>query len=245
MYELALERYLAKSMISVIIPVLNEAATFDRTLRSIFDQTVNDIEVIVINDGSTDNLETVLQPWFEKIQYISFEKNKGRQIARNTGIAASRGEYIFVCDADIVMRPDCLEKMLHTLQTNPRAAYAYSSYTWAGKRYTSFPFDAKRLREMNYINMASLVRREAHPGFDEAIGRFQEWDVWLSILEKGGEGVFIPEYLFSFGPPRKEGLSTLLPAFMYRIPWKKFSIRIRTVEQFEYWKSFVQRKHGI
>ncbi len=232
-------------MISIIIPILNEADVIEKTLHSIFNQEFKNIEVIVVNDGSTDNLDEVLQPWLEKITYIKFEKNKGRQIARNTGIAASKGQYLFVCDADITMKPDCLEKMVDALQNNPHAAFTYSGFLWGSKTFTSFPFDVKRLQQMNYINMASLVRRALHPGFDEAIGKFQEWDVWLTLLNKGYEGIYIPEILFSFGPPRKAGLSVLLPGFMYKIPWKKFGIHIRAIEQFEHWKKIVQKKHGL
>ncbi len=232
-------------MISIIIPILNEADVIHKTLTSLFNQAYKDIEIIVVNDGSTDTLDEVVKPWLEKITYIKFEKNIGRQIARNAGLAVVKGEYIFVCDADITMQANCLEKMVDALQKNPRAAFAYSAFLWGNKTFTSFPFDVKRLQQMNYINMASLVRRELHPGFDEQIGKFQEWDVWLTLLNKGYEGVYIPEILFSFGPPRKVGLSVLLPGFMYKIPWKKFGIHIRAIEQFEHWKKIVQKKHGI
>lgn len=232
-------------MISIIINIFNEADVIQKTLTSIFNQNVKDIEVIMVNDGSTDNLDEIIEPWLDKITYIKFEKNKGRQVARNVGIDHSKGEYLFVCDADISMKLDCLEKMLAALHNNQKAAYAYAAFTWGNKTFTSFPFDAEKLKKMNYINMASLVRKNLHPRFDEKIGKFQEWDVWLTLLERGYEGVYVPEILFSFGPPRKTGLSVLLPRFMYKIPWEKFGIHIRAIEQFEYWKKIVQQKHGI
>lgn len=236
-------------MISVIIPALNEGKVLPRTLDSIFAQTYKDVEVIYINDASTDNTDDAIRPYLDKVIYIKHEKNLDRQITRNEGIAESHGEYIIVCDADIIMRPDCLKKMLHALAAHPEASFAYSSFKWEWKLFKSYTFDANLLRKTNYINTASLVRREHHPGFDIAIKKLQDWDVWLTMLSKGRAGIYIPEVLFSLGEnlarPMRVGISRWLPSFMYKIPWKKFGIRISQIEQYEYWKEYIQKKHHI
>lgn len=236
-------------MISAIIPALNEGKVLSRTLDGILAQTVKDIEVIYINDGSTDNTDEAIEPYLDRVTYIKHEKNLDKQIRRNEGIAASHGEYLFVCDADIVMRPDCFEKMLYALHKNPECSFAYSSFKWEWKIFKSSPFDPDLLRSMNYINTASLVRREHHPGFDPAVKKLQDWDIWLTMLGSGHTGIYIPEVLFSLGENlRREvrvGLSKWLPSCMYRIPWNKLGIRIGQIERYEYWKAYIQKKHGI
>ena len=236
-------------MISIIIPALNEGKVLPRTLDSVFAQSYQDIEVIYINDASTDNTDEAIKPYLDRVTYIKHEKNIDRQITRNEGIAASHGEYIIVCDADIVLRPDCLEKMFAALKAYPECAFAYSSFKWEWKVFKSYPFDIERLKKMNYINMASLVRRGDHPGFDPKIEKFQDWDVWLTMALKGGRGVYIPEVLFSLGEnldrPFRAGLSRWLPKLTYRIPWKLFRIQIRAVEKYDHWKKIIQQKHGV
>lgn len=236
-------------MISIIITALNEGKALCRTFESIFAQTYKDIEVIYINDGSNDVTDEAIRPYLNRVRYIKHRENAGPQQRRNEGIAAASGEYIIVCDADIVMRPDCLEKMLHALKQNPGCSYVYSSFIWVWKKFKSFPFDAHRLRAMNYINTASLVRKEHHPGFDPALHKFQDWDVWLTLLEQGRRGCYIPECLFSIGEnldrPIQVGMSRWLPSFVYRIPWKKFGIHINSIEKYEKGLKVIREKHKL
>ncbi|MEK7648368.1 MAG: glycosyltransferase family 2 protein [Patescibacteria group bacterium] len=236
-------------MISIIIPALNEGKVLPRTLESIFSQTYKDIEVIYINDGSTDTTDEAIKPYLDRVTYIKHEKNVDKQITRNEGIAASRGEYIIVCDADVIMRPDCLEKMFQALQEHPECSFAYSSFKWEWKLFKSYPYDVELLKKMNYINMASLVRREHHPGFDTAIKKFQDWDVWLTMLELGYTGIYIPEVLYSTGENLKRevrvGLSKWLPSCMYKIPWRRLGIHIASIEKYERGMEAIKQKHQL
>lgn len=231
-------------MISVIIPIYNEARSIGSTLRSLSSQTVKDIEIIVVDDGSTDDLSGALSSWMEAISLVRLEQNNGRQAARNTGLARACGEYLFVCDADILLLPTCLEKMLRALDEHQECSYAYSAFCWGRKEFRSYPFDSKRLKQMNYINTASLVRAHHHPGFDEKVGKLQDWDVWLTMLGREQRGVYIPEVLFSLGQ-HKGGLSAWLPSFFYRIPWRYFGIRIKQIDSYEYWKRYLMDKHKL
>ncbi|MBI4268457.1 glycosyltransferase family 2 protein [Candidatus Uhrbacteria bacterium] len=231
------------TQISIIIPTYQEGRVISKTIQSILAQTFQDFEIIIVDDGSTDDTEDQVRPFFDRVRYFK-RPHIGNQPTRNFGLQEASGEYVIVCDADIHMRPDCLEKMLSALEKNPASAFAYSGFRWGWKKFPSFPFDVERLKAMNYINMASLVRRSLHPGFDEAIGRFQDWDVWLSIVERGGKGVFIPEVLFSIGEHRG-GISMWLPKYFYRIPWEKLGIRIKNVDSYEHWKKIIQKKHRI
>lgn len=236
-------------MISIIIPALNEGKVLPRTLESIFAQTYKDIEVIYINDASTDDTDEAVKPYLDKITYIKHEHNVDKQISRNEGIAVAHGNYIMICDADIVMRHDCLKKMHHALEANPDYSFAYSGFKWGWKTFKSFPFDLERLKKMNYINFASLVRREHHPGLDVSINKFQDWDVWLTMALRGQKGWYIPEILFSLGEnlnrPVRAGLSKWLPRISYCIPWKKLGIRINAIEKYERGLQAIKNKYHL
>lgn len=236
-------------MISIIIPALNEGKALPRTLDSIFAQTYKNVEVIYINDASTDDTDEVIKPYLDKITYIKHKNNVDRQISRNEGIAAAHGKYIIICDADIVMRPDCLEKMHCALENNPNYSFAYSGFKWGWKTFKSFPFNLERLKKMNYINFASLVRREHHPGLDVSINKFQDWDVWLAMALRGQKGWYIPEILFSLGEnlnrPIRAGLSRWLPSMMYKIPWSKFGLNIKAIEKYEHGLQAIKKKYHL
>jgi len=230
-------------MISIVIPSYQHAAELPLCLEGIFAQTYTDFEVIVVNDGSTDGTEGVLAPFMDRITYLA-QENKGGNAARNRGFDASNGDLVLFCDADVLMRPDMLQKMHDALAAHPEASYAYSSFKFGWKKFPLDAFDASRLRKMNYIHTTSLIRREHFPRFDESVRRLQDWDLWLTMLGAGHVGTWIPEYLFTC-LPHKGGISTWVPGIAYEIPWRKFGIRIAHIEKFLEAREIMRKKHGL
>jgi len=208
--------------ISIIIPVYNQHKKLLECLKSIKAQTFQDFEVIIVNDGSTDASHEAL---CQKARAIIpsakcfYQENQGAPTARNNGFAQSTGQYILFCDADIVMKPDMLSKMSKTVDENSESSYAYSSFKFGWKRFKLWEFDADKLRQMPYIHTTSLIRREHFPGFDPNLKRLQDWDLWLSMLEQGHVGQWIPEVLFTV----KTGgtMSSWLPSFLTK--WQFFA----------------------
>lgn len=229
--------------VSVIIPSYQHAKELPLTLAGIFRQTFSDLEVIVVNDGSTDDTDAAAGPFLERIKYVK-QENKGGNAARNRGFEDSSGDLVLFCDADIIMREDMLEKMVAALEVNPGVSYAYSSFKFGWKKFRLWPFDEAKLRQLNYIHTTSLIRREHFPGFDESIKRLQDWDLWLTMLAAGHVGVWVPEVLFTC-LPHKGGISTWVPGIVYEIPWKKFGIRIGHVEKFREAREIMRKKHGL
>jgi glycosyltransferase involved in cell wall biosynthesis len=229
--------------ISIIIPSYQHAKELPACLESIFAQTFTDYEIILVNDGSTDGTEEAVKPYLGRIAYIH-QENRGGNAARNRGAKDAAGDFLLFCDADIVMEPDFLQTFLDALAAHPEASYAYSSFKFGWKTFTLWPFDAEKLRRMNYIHTTSLIRREHFPGFDEAIRRLQDWDLWLTMLEQGHAGVWIPRVMFR-AIPHTGGISTWVPGIMYRIPWKKLGIRIDTVEKFHIAREIQKKKHHL
>jgi len=249
-------------LISVIIPVYNHAHTLKRSIESVFNQTHRPLEVIVVNDGSTDNFEEVVKDCLHltdqrcigagSILSIISQENAGATAARNKGFAVSKGEYVIFWDADTLSNPQMLQKMYAYLQKHHDASYAYSQFKFGWKRIKSHSFDESLLKKLNYIDITSLIRRnsltplfkeglgEVNGPFDTSLKRFQDWDLWLSLLEQNKTGVFIPEVLYEKVVGTREGISTWLPAFFYQLPWKT-----KEVKKYESAKEIIVKKHHL
>src|SRR3989338_4036509 len=149
-----------KLLISIVIPVYNHAHTLERCLRSIEGQTYRPIEVIIVDDGSTDSLSEVLN----KLQFnfsptVIRQENMGAAAASNRGFKEATGEYIIFWDADTLARPEMLEKLLRALEGDKTAAYAYCRFKFGWKKMKSQEFNGEDLKSYNYIDTTSLVRR--------------------------------------------------------------------------------------
>jgi len=225
-------------MISVIIPAYNAADTIQQCLNSVFSQTYKHLEVIVVNDGSTDDLALALTNCQHKLTLFD-QANKGAAAARNFGFRMSHGEFVIFVDADIILKSWALEKMFGILERDPGVAFAYSSFKWGWKKFQLWPFDSGKLKQMPYIHTTSLIRRQFFPGFDESLKKFQDWDLFLTMAEAGGRGAYIPEVLFKI--TRGGTMSQWLPSFVYRWPW----LKLKSKDKYEAWKKIVQMKHGI
>jgi len=228
-------------MISIIIPVYNQAEKLAKCLASITAQSYQDFEIIIVNDGSSDDPRA----WYEaykgllndKISLID-QSNQGSNPARNRGAREARGQFLLFCDADIIMKPEMLQLLLSALTEHPDKAYAYSGFKFGFKTFAPGDFSADKLRAGPFIHTSALMRTEAFPGFDNQIKRFQDWDLWLTILERGGEGIFVNEMLFEVASGGT--ISTWLPSFVYKLmPW------LPAVKKYQRAMAVVKAKHGI
>lgn len=185
--------------ISVIIPAYNAEPTILETIQSVQQQTFQDFEIIVINDGSKDKtVELVQSIQDERLKIFSYE-NGGVPVARNRGISHATGEFIAFLDADDLWTIDKLELQLAALEQNPKAGVAYSwtcfmdvdeegkpfsflpspRYSFAGNVY-------EKLLVSDFIHSASnaLIRREAIESteeFDPTLKSCEDWDYWLRL----------------------------------------------------------------
>lgn len=209
-------------MISVIIPLYNGEKTIVKTLKSIASQSYQALEVIIINDGSSDNSEKMVAKYLKSIDnnisyYFYNQKNAGAPNARNNGFLKSKGEFVLFCDADAVLEPHALQTMLKTLEENPEVSYAYSSFNWGRKLFKLNEFDAEKLKKMPYIHTLALIRRIDFPasGWDESLKKFQDWDLWLNMLSENKIGIWIPQVLFKVETGGT--MSSWLPSFAYKL----------------------------
>ena len=106
-------------MISIIVPVYNVEKYLEECLESIKNQTYRDIEVILVNDGSTDNSQVICERYCQQNPrfYLINQENQGQSVARNNGVAVSKGEFITFVDSDDVIKSDMLQQLMIYMDT--------------------------------------------------------------------------------------------------------------------------------
>lgn len=185
--------------VSVIVPVYNGAATIEGCLRSLEAQTVRAHEVIVVDDGSTDETAAVVER--TRARLVRLERNKGPAAARNAGIEAARAEVIAFTDADCVAAPDWLARALARLEAEPDAAGIEGRTEPAGET-SALTHQMRNVEGGLYMTCNMIYRRDALErvdGFDERfrLAWLEDSDVALGILEAGRRIVWDPTVLVS------------------------------------------------
>jgi glycosyltransferase involved in cell wall biosynthesis len=182
--------------VSIVIPAYNAMKYLPETVATVFGQTYEDYEVIIVNDGSTDDVALwITELNHPKVKLIS-QENQGLSGARNTGINHAQGDYVALLDADDLWHPTKLEKQVNLLNQFPEAGLVY---TWTALidesgQLTGRFFGArdegkvwKKLIEFNVVGCGSvpLIRRicfEKVGLFDRNLRSFvEDWDLWLRM----------------------------------------------------------------
>jgi len=233
-------------LVSVIIPVHEHAEELVVCLKSLEKQTYQPIEIVIVDDGSTDHpMERLSRETFGlTYESMILEKNSGAPVARNEGFKRSHGTFVLFLDADTVMPPNAIAEMVRALEAHPDVAFVYSELFYGWKRFPVVPFDADKLRKMNYIDTSSMLRRDAFPGFDPSLKKFNDWDVWLTVVERGGKGFAIDQPLIHKAT-RMNHYSRWLPSIVHRLPWPVFGWMPSEVWRYRQAKAIIQQKHGL
>ena len=191
---------------TVIIPAYNASAFLSDAVASVLVQTHPEVEVIVVDDGSTDDTAALLAQWQARDPRIRavHQHNRGLAAARNAGLNVACGQYVAFLDADDVIHPEKLERQIAYLEAHPHTDLVYSDYTTADaelRPLTDEYIGTKRmpLREAYiYTNvfpiMAPLLRRsmvERVGGFDEGLRACEDWDYWVRC-ERAGTFGYLP-----------------------------------------------------
>lgn len=179
-------------LVSFVIPVYKKPPeVFRKCLEHIFDSSLKEIEVICVFDGPNEELQLVAAD-FPKVRPVVIEHG-GAPKARNTGIEMATGEFIVAWDADCYIKPHVAARWVEEFRAVPDADFVYTGYELANERggYASEPFDAYSLTSGNYISSMSPIRRSKAHLWDETLKAAQDWDYWLTAVERGLKGVFI------------------------------------------------------
>lgn len=230
-------------MISVIIPVYNNQNTLQSCLKSVDNQTFENLEVVVVDDGSSyfDKTKSVVSE-FKNIKLVK-QENQGAPAARNRGFRESKGDFVIFLDADIVLKPDALAQM-HSKLITSKEAYCYSAYRRGWKKYRFINFDLELLKKINYIHTSSLIKRSVFPGFDEGLKKFQDWDLWLTLAENNYFGIGINKILFKIIDTHGT-MSRWYPKFFYKINWPVLGFTPKMIKKYYQAKEIIKAKHNL
>ena len=185
-------------MISVVIPTYNRARLLPRALQSVLHQTLDDIEIIIVDDASTDATRQVVAATSDaRVKYIRLAHNRGACTARNVGVQVAQGEWISFQDSDDEWLPNKLEKQLSQLQaTGADVVYcSFERYGIDGKKQYTFPHDYVQTGRITYDqllfeNLVStqtiLGRKECfvRTPFNPDFPRLQDWEMMLRMVQK-------------------------------------------------------------
>jgi len=181
---------------SVIIRTYNRARLIPETVQSVLAQTFQDFEIVIVDDGSTDDTETVLRQFNdERIRYV-YQTNQGLSAALNTGLRVSNAEYIAILDSDDLWLPEMLQTAVNTLDSKPDAGLFYakaSTIDANGKPLTQIlgapeKFPGETFKSILYGDCVApgtvVLPRICFDRvglFDETLRGNEDWDMWVRI----------------------------------------------------------------
>lgn len=197
--------------VSIVIPTYNASVTLPDAIESVLDQTLSDIELIVVDDCSTDNTQDVVPQYTDpRVTFVRHEENKGGSAARNTGIELAEGEFIAFLDADDIWHATKLEKQVECLRSRgddwiavycdaayesegilDRMVELYKDVSGVGRGYEGQEELIERLimGEAFVAAGSSVLAKSEYvkriDGFDERFVRHQDWEFMIRLLEQG------------------------------------------------------------
>lgn len=200
------------TIISVIIPAYNQSDYLGEAIESVLCQTYPHFEVIIVDDGSTDNTAEIARGFSDpRIRYV-YQENRGLSGARNTGIRNSHGAYLTFLDSDDLFLPEKLSLLAKELDGNPQLGLVAGQAIPIDEHGRQFgkifncpvPEDASQLLLGNPLHVGSIMLRrtwqERAGYFDERLRSYEDWDLWLRLALAGCKSHWIdqPVSLYRF-----------------------------------------------
>jgi glycosyltransferase involved in cell wall biosynthesis len=197
-------------LVSIVIPSYKQASYLPEALESVLTQTHGNHEIIVVNDGSPDDTSGVVRSFQDRHPGASIrlieQLNGGPSAARNAGMAAARGAFCVLLDADDRIAPTFVTRCLAEMQNDDRIGFVYTNIRRFGDTndvYELPPFDAETIVHHDNTAAACALIRAAMwkdvGGYNESMREgYEDWDFWVGCIEHGWRGVHIAEPLFEY-----------------------------------------------
>ena len=202
-----------QSLVSVIMPIHNYGNMFQKSLESVFNSTYKNIELVIVNDGSEnqyviDKLESLST--HPNIKIIN-QKNSGPSKARNNGIKNSNGDYILPLDSDDMIDPNYIQTCVNVIRKNKNISPVYCDTNHIGQMsgIENRPeWSKERLIKGPFIVNCSMFSRESFDkcgGYDEQMMGWEDYDLWVRMMNEGFVGKRIPKPMFNYFHHEKDG----------------------------------------
>ncbi len=185
--------------VSVLIPTYNRAYSLERAIRSVFNQTYQNFEIIIVDDGSTDNTEELVRSYNdERIKYLKNKINKGASAARNIGISNASGDLLSFLDSDDEWLPSKLDSEIKIFNKNSNCIAVSTGYIFIDERTQNAI--KKTVFEERIVTQDVALRGDCLTtndftakkeaiisigGFDENLPARQDWDIWIRMSSIG------------------------------------------------------------
>lgn len=192
--------------VSIIIACYNDHEYIKQAVQSARDQTYENKEIIVIDDGSNSITKSVLKELEPHLNLIITQENKGASAARNKGIAAAKGDYIMILDSDDYYEKEFCEKAVKLFEDKPevKLVTCYSKWFRNKTDFKYFKPSGGELKDFLIKNCAlSAIFKKADfdvsAGYDEKmVNGYEDWEFYIRLLKGGGKAQVIPEVLFNY-----------------------------------------------
>lgn len=190
--------------VSVVIAAYNPGDLLRRSLGSVLDQTVRDVEVLVVDDASTEDIRSVPGMDDPRVRHLRLPHNRGRGIVRNTGVLEAQSRYVAFLDHDDEWLPTKLERQLEALAEHPGASFCYTDFEWVlfdGSCQDSDTGDvtyAGLLSSQTVLLTSVVMSRDAYftvGGMSSLLTWGQDFDFFLRCLDGGPAPVYVPQVL--------------------------------------------------
>lgn len=193
-------------LVSVIIPCFNSSQYVEDVIKSVISQSFKEWEIIIVDDGSQDNLFEVIEKYLENTNIKYFRKeNGGLSSARNYGISKSSGSYILPLDADDKIEKTYLEKAVKAFNFDNELKLVYCRASYFGAKEGEWilaPYSFPEILLDNVIFCSAVFKKEDFVkagGYSENLKfGLEDWDLWIRLLSPNGKVFKIPEILFYY-----------------------------------------------
>jgi hypothetical protein len=212
----------ARPRVSVVTALYNYERHIAAAMDSAAESRGIDVELIVVDDGSTDGSSAAVQAWCDRSEdvparLLRHPVNQGLGAARNTAIDFARGDYVFVLDADNEVFDKGISRLVQVLDDHPDAEFAYGMLEVFDQDgpvglQSAFPWEPDRFKTGNFIDAMALVRRRwliEHGGYttDRRLHGWEDFDLWCRVAEQGRYGIQLPSIVARYRSTRHSMLT--------------------------------------
>lgn len=214
------------SQVTVCISLYNYQNYIVETLQSVYEQTHFGLDLVVVEDCSTDDSRAIAERWlrenrqrFNAVHLAQHKQNQGLSAARNTAVSVSATPYVFILDADNLLYPRCVERCLEALEADCQASVSYPIIEKFGEEQAligNVVWNRDRFKRKNCIDAMSLIRRRdlaVVGGYSElaAVGKlgWEDYELWCKFIDRNFYGVPVPEILARYRTHKMSMLNSI------------------------------------
>ena len=237
--------------VTVCVSLYNYESYIVETLQSVYEQTESVLDLVVVEDCSTDESLAVAEGWlrshysrFNAVSLVQHSQNRGLSAARNTAVSVSKTPYVFILDADNLLYSRCVKRCTDALDSDQQAAVSYPIIEKFGEVQGiigNVVWEKDRFKRVNCVDAMSLIRKEAIVsvgGYSElsAVGKlgWEDYELWCKLIDRDFYGVPVPEILARYRTHstsmlnsvsnRKENINKLHREMRLLHPWLELPI---------------------